>query len=63
MTRTEKEVGRYYAGYLFAEGSDDSVVPETIPNPQTSDALTKATCVILITTASVFVITRKLSRR
>ena len=37
--------------------------PTAVRNPQTSDTLTKATCIILITTASAFVITRKLSRR
>ena len=37
--------------------------PAQPANPQTSDALTKATCIILITAASAFVITRKLSRR
>ena len=37
--------------------------PAQPANPQTSDTLTKAACVILITAASVFVITRKLSRR
>ena len=46
--------------YLF---TDSNVSPDNIPNPQTSDTLTKATCIILITTASAFVITRKLSRR
>ena len=44
--------------------SDSEQPDEAQPvNPQTSDILTKATCIILITTASAFVITRKLSRR
>ena len=44
-----------------AETATDEIGVES--NPQTSDTLTKAACVILITTASGFAITRKLSRR
>ena len=46
--------------YLFTESN---VSPDNIPNPQTSDTIAKAACIILATTTSAYIIGRKLSRR
>lgn len=49
--------------FEFATASDQSDDPEAIPNPQTSDTLTKAACIVLMATASAYIMNRKLSRR
>ena len=48
--------------FRFTDKTADSK-PEDILNPQTSDTLTRAACIILAATTSAFVIGRKLSRR
>ena len=48
---------------LFRDRATNDAAPEAIPNPQTSDTLTKAACIILAATTSAYIIGRTLSRR
>ena len=68
--KTIQPTEAYGTNVLFSEMADNvdpadvpEDVPEDTPNPQTSDTLTKAACIILAATTSAYIIGRKLSRR
>ena len=48
--------------FLFQEKSSDAA-PDSIPNPQTSDAIIKATFIVTIGLASIFVLRKQLTKR